>query len=183
METVIENEDIELVIMGTKGATGSRAPVFGTNTAYAMENIRNCPVLAVPKEALFKDVKEIVFPTGYRTQFKQDELNHVINIAHAANSPVRFLHVASSDDLDEKQKDNKKRLTKYFETVEHTFHTLHASSITTALINFVESRDSDMIAFINKKHSFFENLFSTQMVKELGYFSKIPVLTLHDLRN
>lgn len=46
---------------------------------------------------------------------------------------------------------------------------------------FIESRESDMIAFVNKKHNFFGSMFSKPLVKEMGYHSKIPVLTLHDI--
>ena len=45
---------------------------------------------------------------------------------------------------------------------------------------FVQARGSDMLAFVNKKHTFFTNLFSKPMVKELGMKSKVPVLALHD---
>jgi hypothetical protein len=48
---------------------------------------------------------------------------------------------------------------------------------------FVESRSSDMIAFINKKHTFFGSIFTNAMVKEISFYSRVPILTMHDLRN
>ncbi|CAM1359852.1 hypothetical protein TSEDIMI_140017 [Tenacibaculum sediminilitoris] len=48
---------------------------------------------------------------------------------------------------------------------------------------FYESRECDMVAFINKKHVFFDTIFSKPLVKEVGYMLKVPVLVLHDLRN
>ncbi len=48
---------------------------------------------------------------------------------------------------------------------------------------FIESRGSDMVAFINKKHTFFGSMLTEPMVKGIGYHSKVPILVMHDLRN
>jgi hypothetical protein len=48
---------------------------------------------------------------------------------------------------------------------------------------FVQSRESEMIAFVNKKHNFFGSIFSNPMVKELGMHTNVPLLAMHDLRN
>ncbi|MEH6405803.1 MAG: universal stress protein [Leeuwenhoekiella sp.] len=178
----IERKDIDLVAMGTKGASGTYGTLFGSNTIYTMETVRNCPVLAIPQEALFKDFKEIVFPTSYRIHVKRAELQSLIDIAKLVGASIRFVHVAYNDKLDERQLENKKLLELYFSAIDHSFHTLHKGNTATALSNFVESRSSDMIGFVSKKHSFFGSLFSRPLVKELGFYSKIPILAMHDRR-
>ena len=60
-------------------------------------------------------------------------------------------------------------------------HTLTDLKVQSGISAFIESRESDMIAFVNKKHSFFGSIFSRLLVKEMGYHSKIPVLTLNDV--
>jgi len=52
-----------------------------------------------------------------------------------------------------------------------------------AVRHFVEERKSGMIAFINKKHTFFGSIFSRPLVKQLGLHARVPVLAMHDLRN
>lgn len=178
----VERKDIGLVAMGTKGASGTFGTLFGSNTIYTMETVRNCPVLAIPEDALFKEFKEVVFPTDYRTQVKKTELQNLIDIAKGVSAAVRFVHIAANDNLDKSQVNNKNLLDEYFTAVEHTFHTLHSGDTATALSNFVESRGSDMIAFINRKHTFFGSIFSRPLVKELGFYSKIPILAMHDRR-
>ena len=178
IDGLIEKKDIELIIMGTKGISDSKA-ILGTNTVFVMESIDTCPVLAIPKDSFFKEFKEIVFPTNYEMPIKKRELQHLIDIAKAVDTSVRFLHVSPSDDLNQNQKENQKLLSEYFWDVEHSFHTLHSGKVNVALSNFVESRGSDMIAFINSKHNFFNYLFSESLVKDLGYYSKIPILVLH----
>lgn len=182
LETV-EEKDVELVIMGTKGVTDSQSSVFGSNAVEIMEKVRNCPVLVVPSEAKQELPKEIVFPTDYKTQYKRKELTHLIEIVRKCNASLKVLHATEDENLDTNQEEHKKILQEYFESIHHTFHSLSCVTIATALKCFVESRDSDMIAFINRKHAFFGSVFSQPLVKKIGYKLKVPVLVLHDLKN
>ncbi|TYP74255.1 universal stress protein [Aquimarina intermedia] len=179
----VEMKDIEMIVMGTQGATNASNVIYGSNTVLVMEKIRNCPVLAIPKEVSFKEPKEIVFPSSLKTHVKRRELDFLIDIAKYNNSSIRVLHVTDKEKLTPEQENNKQLLEEYFDGLEYSFHTLHNIDIKSALSCFVESRQSDMITFINKKHTFFGSILSRPMVKDLGYHSKIPVLALHDLRN
>ncbi|MBX2828289.1 MAG: universal stress protein [Flavobacteriaceae bacterium] len=183
MKDVIEKKDIDLVVMGTKGKTDSLNVAFGSNAVMAMEKIRNCPVLAIPPGTLFTEPNEIVFPTSFRTHFKRRELQYLIEIARITNAPIRVLHVRQELELDEVQENYKALLEEYFEGLDYSFHTLENTSIDVALRLFVQSRDSEMIAFINKKHTFFNTVFNQPLVKKIGVDSEIPLLAMHDLRN
>ncbi len=180
---IVEEKDIEMIIMGTKGNTANRTNVFGGVAIDVMEKVRNCPVIVVPEQAKHNLPKEIVFPTSYKTHVKRRELKYLIDLAKNCDASIRFLHAATEDTLSEKQLSNKALLQDYFESVPHTFHTLSHTEIPTAIICFIESRDSDMVAFINKKHAFFGSILSNPLVKEIGYSSHVPIFVMHDLRN
>lgn len=183
IDKVVEEKDIELVVMGTKGQTNTSNFLFGSNAVDVMEKIRNCPVLVIPEEADSIYPKEIVFPTSYKTHIKRHELNHLVEIAKISNASIKILHINKEDELDERQINNQKLLQEYFEGIEYSFHSLSHMEIASAINCFVESRESDMITFINKKHTFFGNIFSQPLVKNITYHTKVPVLVMHDLRN
>lgn len=183
MEGIIEKKDIELVIMGTKGASNNRGALFGSNTILSMEKLRNCPTLGIPLDTRFVSVKEIVFPTSYKTHYKRRELQYLIDIALLQDATICVLHANPRDELSSSQEENKQLLTECLEQVNTDFHHLHTSDPLRAVQIFVESRKSDMIALINKKHAFFGSVFTKPMVKELGMFSKVPLLVMHDMRN
>ena len=183
IKDIVEKKDIELVVMGTKGNSDAENIAFGSNAVMVMEKIRNCPVLAIPPSVMFTEPNEIVFPTSFKTHFKQRELSHLIEIAKLTNAPIRILHIQKEPVLDETQKNYKALLEVYFEGLEYSFHTLDNSNIQVALQFFVESRKSEMIAFINKKHTFFSSIFSQPLVKTIGIDSKVPLLAMHDIRN
>jgi len=181
VKETIAKKDIDIVVMGTKGATGSNRVVFGTNAIDIMENVTEAPVLAIPENVRFEAPKEIVFPTDYKTAFKRKELNYLLEIAKYHKAAIRVLHIVKESRLSREQQSNKELLEAILENYDHSFHTLTDLKVQSGISAFIESRESDMIAFVNKKHSFFGSIFSRPLVKEMGYHSKIPVLTLNDI--
>ena len=87
------------------------------------------------------------------------------------------------NELDKNQNENKQLLEEILEGTNYKFHDLSHNSVITAVNIFVESRGSDMLAFINKKHTFFGSILTNAMVKEISFHLKVPILTMHDLRN
>lgn len=183
IKEVLDMKDIELVVMGTKGKSNMMKMVFGTNTVRAMEEVRNCPVLAVPNKAVFSKLKEIVFPTSFKTHYKNRELQYLIEIATISNCPIQIVHHEEERKLDDAQRNYKALLEDCLEGLDYHFHWLNCVDFHTALESFIHNRESGMITFINKKHTLFNTLFSRPLLKKLGYHSDVPILALHDLRN
>ena len=57
-------KEIDIVIMGTQGATGAKEIFLGTNTVYVIRK-SSIPVLVIPQGFKFKPLKKILFPTDY----------------------------------------------------------------------------------------------------------------------
>ena len=183
IKRAVELKDIDMVVMGTKGTSDSKSVIYGSNTIDVMEKVRNCPVLAIPNNVVYKEPKEIVFPTSFKTHFKRRELKYLYEIAKITNSTVRILHINMEEGLSDLQQQNKDLLESFLDGVKYSFHWLDNVSVNAGLDEFVRTRGSDMIVFINKKHTFFDSLFTRPMAKDLGSSTQIPLLVLHDLRN
>jgi hypothetical protein len=183
VKNFVEAKDIELVFIGNKGETDDVSTLYGSNTIDIMEKVRNCPVFVIPSHSTFKEPNEIVFPTSFRTHYKRRELQQLYEVAKITNAPVRVLHVSKESKLSEQQEENRQLLENCLDGLTYTCHLLDQVDVQTGLHAFVQSRESEMIVFINKKHPFFDSLFSRPMVKQLGKNAPVPVLVLHDLRN
>jgi nucleotide-binding universal stress UspA family protein len=183
IKEAVEKLDIGLIVMGTKGVSNYDHRLFGTHTITIMEKMRNCPTLGIPMGASAVGLKEIVFPTSFRTHYKHRELIHLVDLAKSQNANICVLHVTESEKLEEEQQYNKTLLADCLEGTSFSFHLMGGADPAAGIKSFVESRNSDMVAFINSKHSFITNLLTTPLVKELGMFSKVPLLVMHDLRN
>jgi len=183
IKDVVEKKDIEMIVMGTKGETYSRATAFGSTATYVMEKVRNCPVIVVPLNGKSIMPKEIVFPTSYKTHYKKRELSYLTDIAKKSDATIIVLHISNEDELSKEQKENKQLLEEILEDTNHKPHFLSHNSVETAINIFIESRYSDMVAFINKKHTFFGSILTDPLVKSISFHTKVPILVMHDLRN
>ena len=182
IKTTVAEKDIDLVVMGTKGITGTESLIFGTNAINIMEGVTSCPVLAIPGEYGFEPPKDIVFPTDFKANFKRRELNYLLDMAALHAAAIRVLHIKKKTDLNRAQKGNKELLAAILENSDHSFHNLEDNKVHRGIGAFVNSRDSNMIAFINRKHNVLDNLLSRPLIKELGYHYKIPILALNDYK-
>jgi nucleotide-binding universal stress UspA family protein len=169
----------EVIIIGTQGDTGAVEAVYGSNTLNIMEEIMRCPVLAVPSNATFRGLREIVLANSFKVELMSSDLDFLLDLSRRYEAPVRVLHVLEEGGLSEHQRENKQALRKHLSHMEHSFHSLEFLSIPLAIYSFTQSRGSEMIAFINKKHSFLENLLFSPLYRNLAHYSRIPVLVLH----
>lgn len=175
----IDEFNIDLIIMGTKGATGAKEIFMGSNTGDVIMKT-DCDVMAVPDKATFKTPKEIVFPTDFRLLYEEDDLEILKKIAIKNGSNIRVLYVQNDDPLDAEQKANKKDLEWGFDDLNYSFHTLTNTDFESAVNCFTQSRgDVDMIAIIAKHYNIFQRLFFKPKVEELSFHTKIPLLVLH----
>src|SRR5690606_28009368 len=60
----VKEKNIDLVVMGTQGATGAEQILFGTHTVHAIKRVK-CPLLAIPSGFPFKSPVNILFPTDF----------------------------------------------------------------------------------------------------------------------
>jgi nucleotide-binding universal stress UspA family protein len=182
VQNYVKAKNIEIIVMGTKGATGAKEIFMGSNAGDVIMKTE-CNVLAVPENAVFKDPKEITFPTDFKIPYKKEDMAPLIEIAEMYQSSIRVLLFSDKGNIDEEQKFNKKSLKKYLDKINHTYHTLSNSDFEVALNCFTQSRGNiDMIAIIAKHYNFFQRLFFKPKVEELSFHTKIPMLVLHKIK-
>lgn len=176
---VVEAKDIELIIMGTKGATGAREIFLGSNTSDVI--MRNsCNVMAIPENHSFRPPKEILFPSDFKITYDESDLRPLMNLAKKFGSKVRIVHFNESDELDEMQMLNKENLDRFLTGIPHQYYTLSTTNFEEGLNCFTQSRgDIDMILIIGRHYGFFERLFFKPKVKVLSFHSRIPLFVVH----
>lgn len=175
-ETVTEKQ-IDLIIMGTKGATAAKEVLFGTNTVHTIKNVK-CPVLAIPENFEFEIPLEILFPTDYEIEYKPEHVSPFLNIAQAHHSRVHVLNASYGYDLSEAQERNRLTLDAYFKKIAHLFHSVSNQKVTEAIQNFQLKTRINLLVMINNKHSFFEKLFFKPVINEIGFHLNIPFLVI-----
>ena len=172
----VREKQIDLVVMGTKGATNADEILLGTHTVHAIKKVK-CPLLAIPAHFDYRPPKEILFPSDYETDLPQ-LLEILKGIATNNASVIHILHVYFGPSLTEEQEQRKKALGKMFKDNGHHFYSIADKSVPQAIYDFQEENDVDMLVMINNKHSFFENLLFRPVVNEIGFHVRVPFLVI-----
>jgi nucleotide-binding universal stress UspA family protein len=173
---------MDFIVMGTKGATGAKEILFGSNTVHVFKYAK-CPVLAIPDVFEFETPHEILFPSDYEMDLKVEHLKPIADIASTYHSRVNILNVSRGYDLTEWQEENKQKLKTYFIKIAHLFHSVRDQTVAEAISNFQLNHRINLLVMINNKHSFFENLFFKSAINQLGFHLNIPFLVIPSQTN
>ncbi|MDO6596129.1 universal stress protein [Oceanihabitans sp. 2_MG-2023] len=177
IKEIVNRENIDLVVMGTQGASNVQGVLFGSNTVHVFKSIR-VPVLAIPSNFEFEPLHEILFPTDYEVAFQDKQMLPLVAMASAYTSRVNVLHVNYGESLSEKQQINKQKLELYFKHVAHLFHDVKNNNVEDAINEFQRKARINFLVMINNKHSFFENLFFKSTINQIGFHLNIPFLVI-----
>jgi len=179
IEKAIDKYKIDLVALGTKGATGAKEFLFGSNTVRIIKKLRSCPVLIIPEDYDFVTPKQIAFPTDFNRFYEAKELEPLKALAALFNSKIQIVHINNEDDLNSVQKQNLASLKQYLGTFEHSLHIVSDYSKKVEEIkNFIKELDIDILTMVNYEHSFIEGIFNEPIIKKIGFNPTIPFLVI-----
>jgi nucleotide-binding universal stress UspA family protein len=177
---LVDSENIDVLVMGTKGETDDRNITFGSNTLQVMKYVK-CPVLAIPVGCQPYPPNHILFPTDFLLPFKKRELKLVSTIARSFVVDIHFLHLMNFETLSFRQEDNKAFLECCMKENQILFHKIKGSSLTSAIDAFIEAHQIDLLVMVNSRHSFLEDYLYQSTIDKIGLHIKIPFLVLQNL--
>ncbi|RCW92012.1 universal stress protein [Winogradskyella arenosi] len=177
IKTAVEDLNIDLIIMGTKGATGAKEVLFGSNTVHLFNAI-NCPILAIPSQFTFEAPHELLFPTDLELNYEAVPLQVLKHIVEKNHARLNIMHVSTGYELTEKQEQNKATLAAQFKNLAYLYHDIQHNEIPKAINEFQVKHKIDLLVMINNKHSFFENLFFKKTLHQIGFHLNVPFLVL-----
>lgn len=174
---------IEMVIMGTKGASSIEDVFMGSNTVGVIKTIKDCPVLAIPYNHDFKRPSEIAFATDFTRFYTKSELRPLIELANFFEATIRVVHVQYEiKNLTELQQFNLEMLRKYLGDVEHYIHTIsELNSVSKTLEVFSREMGIHLLAMLNYQHSYMEQLTREPIVKRVAFHTQIPLFVIPEL--
>lgn len=178
IQIAIKEHHINLVVMGTKGATGAKKYILGSNTVSVINKVRLCPLMLVPAKCEFVKPDQIAFPSDFSRFFGED-LQPITQLAALTEATINVLHIKSKDGLSEAQNANFEMLKAHLEDYKHTFNWLPSTGTKAdAIADFIKENNVKILTMINYEHSFIENIIKEPIIKKLGFKSKIPFLVI-----
>lgn len=175
IDTFARNNNIDLIIMGTKGATGLTKVLIGSN-ATAVISRSDIPVITVPEFARFKNIKHIVYASDMLAINK--ELKMLIKFSQLFDSTIHLLHIISPTS---KKKNDiikiKNDLINQYNYQKISVHISLNEDVKDAIDEYIADIGADMLAMFTHKPTFFEKLFGKSVTREMAFHNRIPLLT------
>ena len=175
LETVAA-ENIDVIVMGTKGVTGATEILFGTHTVHVIKKAK-CPVIAVPPNFNYEAPKEILFPTDYEIEYNKGNMQALLAIATKHKSRINVMHVRAGYNLTPIQEKHKAELERLLGN-QALFHELPDNGIIEAINDFQIKQKINLLVMVKNKHTFLERLFIEPIVKKIGLHLTVPFMVL-----
>ncbi len=179
LERVVKKNDIDLVVMATKGATRAKRILFGSNTVKALRSVKQCPLLVVPDEYSYKPIDQIAFVSDYNRFYGVQELRPIGELLKLYNAKLKIMHINEEKSLSDIQEYNIGELKDYFKEFQHEFHWMpEYAKKTDEIGTFISSHSIDILAMVRYSHSLIETIFNEPVIKNISFDPKIPFLVI-----
>lgn len=172
---------IDLVIMGTQGASGITEKFLGSNAAAAARNLKT-PVIAIPAEKPYKPIDKIVIATDLKKINHPQVFDLVNTLAQQHEAIVRFLHVRQlGEQFDQSESAAyKQQVASSFSGNQPVFTFIFENDIEEGLSDALEKEGADLLVVVRKERGFFQSLFHSSVSQQLVNEAALPVLVLKD---
>ena len=177
----IQEKEIDLIIMGTRGASELKEFFIGTRSGDVITKVE-CDVLVVPDKAKFKNFKQVVIPIDFEVDFDDSILRKIANNLNSEKAQIKLLYVTKSrmplfEEIELQQKQLVQRLSEKLPNP-ISFHRVVSKQIEDGIQIFAESMNADLIIMISKDYGLIQRSFLDTTVEEVSFNTSIPLLSL-----
>lgn len=178
-EAVKENQ-IDIIIMGTHGASGFEEFFIGSNT-HKVVHLAPCPVISVQKFATRVGFSNIIMPIDNDLHSRQ-KVNNVIELAKVYKSTVHILGLLESDDITDEKKfeiklDSAENAVKRA-NITYTRKLIKGDNPAVEALAYSQEVNGDLIVVMTGRESDFPGMFLGTFAKHIVNHSKIPVMSI-----
>lgn len=172
---------VDLVVMGTKGAGSTSKKILGSNTAKVIEN-NHCPVLAIPEGVSFSKKMKIAYATDLQSDDKA-AIENLIAFVKASNSSLHFIHINKFKDSPNPTNPDyfKEWFKDQIDDSNITFTNWSAVQVEDGLEVFCRVNEIDLLAVLKHDRSTWEKVFGERSTTQaLAARNNIALLAFHD---
>ena len=182
LNELVKVKAVDLVVMGTKGATNFLDKLIGTNTSEFIQ-IATCPVLAIPSGATYTGMKHIAYASDFECEEKT-YLQQLFSIAEPFQSEVSIINILTERQLNIFS-DNQviRSITHDFPDKKYSLAQILENNVIDGIQGFVKDNQVNVLAVSIHERSFFESLFHKSISQQLIYHPQVPLLALPDIKS
>jgi nucleotide-binding universal stress UspA family protein len=165
---------VEAVVTGLKSKEKISKFVYGTHGVKIAGKI-NAPVIVVPDNYRDYRLSNIVLAVDNQEKLRRTSLVGLGRFLKQSLSRLRVLHVHTPSEFI-KPETHDVRINSEKLPIE----IINAADMESGVKKYCTHNDTDLVVVLGRKHSVFYNLFSESNTKRIIFFSKVPVMTIHE---
>ncbi len=180
-----QKQEADFIVMGTKGASGLKELVLGSNTADVIEH-SNIPILAIPGSVRWSGLNNIVFATN----FQANDLRDVAMLAELAapfGATITILHAEAEAGFWNAHTDAAKAMQQFKTEVEEQlsyraiqFKILESDEPYQALQKYIRNHPVDVLAMATHRRSTIQKMLgNTSLTRKMAYHTQVPLLAFN----
>ncbi len=172
---------IDLIIMGTTGASGLKEIIIGSVTVAIIAK-SECPVLAVPSNYKYKPIQKMLMPTNYALH-DLISLKFLFQFSVTKNAAIHFLHIhpkgkPSLKDI-ELMEAFKKTINSLFKKKNKEFSLHQGNDAEQCISTLVKKEKIDITVMTTiKRKSLINRFFHSSLTKKMACHTQIPLLAI-----
>ncbi|MGK7397940.1 MAG: universal stress protein [Candidatus Cyclobacteriaceae bacterium M3_2C_046] len=175
-EEIVENQ-VNLVIMGTKGSSGVEEVLIGSNTEKVVR-LAKCPVLTVKKHVEAEKIKNIIFASNFKED-QENVVNELLKLQQLFKAKLHLVKINTPNNFETSRQIRKEieSFVNKFNIKDYTVNNYCDSLEEDGIIYFAEDINADLIALATHGRTGFMHLLSGSIAEDVVNHSKRPVWT------
>ena len=171
------DKDIDLIVMGSQGASGFKEMVIGSNTEKVVRT-SDIPVLVIKKEHENFDINDVVFASEFTDEYKESFMK-AVKFVNNINAKMHLLIINTPNGF-RTTDEAEKRINSFIETAhlrDYTINIYNDRTIEKGILNFSKKINSDIIAMSTHGRKGLSHFFNGSISEDLVNHAKRPVVT------
>jgi nucleotide-binding universal stress UspA family protein len=178
IEPFTQTHAIDLIIMGSKGASGLKKFLVGSNTVGVINN-SSIPVLVVPELTAIAAISHLLYASDLKNV--GEEVKALLPFARLLQVAIKIIHVPPLEYLlhiDTERLINNLREETAYHAIE--VELVAGEDIVNAIEQYAAGSTGEILAMFTRSCSFLEQLFSKSITREIAWHNKVPLLVINN---
>lgn len=172
-----QENDIDLIVMGSHGASGLKEMFIGSNTEKVVRTAKT-PVLVIKNEHHDFKVDDFVFASDFKNDNKET-YKQAVQLAKFLKAKLHLLMVNTAGNF-KTTIEAEEAMNKFIEGVDfdnRTFNIFNDVSVEKGILNFSKTIDAGLIGISTHGRQGIAHFFNGSISEDLVNHSKRPVIT------
>lgn len=181
LDELAREENVDLIVMGSKGADGLKEMLIGSNTEKVIRHA-HVPVMVIKEQPITKKIEKVVFACD----FTDDDVSPYIEAKVffnklGANLQLVYINTPTTKFKNSEELEN--QMKTFFEKTNETVNSINEVkiisdySVEKGILYFANASNADMIAVATHGRKGISHFFEGSISEDIANHSKLPIVS------